>query len=144
MKNKLNLFVFLFFIVAFLGACKKVKTKNVEKEITSGTWKITQYTEDGVSDNPQFQNYTFTFSDGGTVTAVYNSLTISGTWSVKKDNSNDDSASDVDFVLNFPATDDFDEMNDDWDIVSQSDTKLELKDVSGGNGGTDLLTFEKK
>ena len=143
MKNTFRFMALPLFVLA-LGACNKVKTKSVEKDIISGTWKITKYTEDGVNENPQFQNYTFTFSDGGTVTAVNNSLTISGTWSVKKDNSNDDSVSDVDFALNFPSTDDFDELTDDWDIVSQTETKLELKDVSGGNGGTDLLTFEKK
>jgi hypothetical protein len=39
-------------------------------------------------------------------------------------------------------TNDFEDLNDDWDIISHSPTKIELKDVSGGNGGTDYLTFE--
>ena len=37
----------------------------------------------------------------------------------------------------------FEDLNDDWDFISQSSTKIELIDVSGGNGGTDYLTFEK-
>jgi len=40
-------------------------------------------------------------------------------------------------------TNDFEDLNDDWDFISQSATKVELIDVSGGNGGTDYLTFEK-
>lgn len=36
-----------------------------------------------------------------------------------------------------------DELTDDWDIISYTDTKIQLVDVSGGNGGTDYLTFEK-
>ena len=40
-------------------------------------------------------------------------------------------------------TNNFEELNDDWDVVSQSATKIELIDVSGGNGGTDYLTFER-
>ena len=39
---------------------------------------------------------------------------------------------------------DFEDLNDDWDIISQSSSKIELIDISGGNGGTDYLTFEKK
>ena len=29
----------------------------------------------------------------------------------------------------------FEDLNDDWDFISQSSTKIELIDVSGGNGG---------
>ena len=38
---------------------------------------------------------------------------------------------------------DFEELSDDWDITSSSNTKIDLIDVSGGNGGTDTLIFEK-
>ncbi len=41
-------------------------------------------------------------------------------------------------------TTDFEELSDDWDIISHSSTKIELIDISGGNGGTDYLTFEKQ
>ncbi|MEZ4988540.1 MAG: hypothetical protein R2795_26535 [Saprospiraceae bacterium] len=37
----------------------------------------------------------------------------------------------------------FEELNEDWEIISQSDTRIELVHVSGGNGGTDYLTFER-
>lgn len=34
-------------------------------------------------------------------------------------------------------------LSDDWDVLERTDTKIRLIDVSGGNGGTDYLTFEK-
>jgi hypothetical protein len=40
-------------------------------------------------------------------------------------------------------TNDFEDLNDDWDFISQSANKIELLDVSGGSGETDYLTFEK-
>ncbi|MDG1347821.1 MAG: hypothetical protein P8M61_08720 [Crocinitomicaceae bacterium] len=71
------------------------------------------------------------------------STTISRTWSVTDSNSNDDKPSDMHSNLNFNTNGNFEELNDDWEIVSQSSTKIELTDVSGGNGGTDYLTFTK-
>ncbi len=51
---------------------------------------------------------------------------------------------DIDFNIFFASPADFAELSDDWEIISHSATKIELRDVSGGNGGTDLLTFEKQ
>ena len=53
------------------------------------------------------------------------------------------SSDDDHFVVFFASPPDFADLSDDWSIVSVSTTKIELIDVSGGNGGTDYLTFEK-
>ena len=129
--------------IVALSGCKKVKPKKVEDSVIEGSWKVTRFEEDGEDETYYFSDYMFDFKDGGTVTATSSNNTVSGTWSVQEDNSNDDSSSDVDFVLSFPATNNFDELSDDWDIDEQSDSKLELKDVSGGDGSVDRLTFEK-
>lgn len=50
----------------------------------------------------------------------------------------------IDFNIFFASPENFSELSDDWNIVSYSDTKIELMDVSGGDGETDLLTFEKQ
>ena len=57
-------------------------------------------------------------------------------------NSSDD---DDDFILDFavPESSDFEDLIDDWDFISVDNTKIELRDISGGNGGTDYLTFER-
>ncbi|MCM4152822.1 hypothetical protein DHD05_14595 [Arenibacter sp. N53] len=53
------------------------------------------------------------------------------------------SSGEIDFNIFFASPADFAELSEDWDIISHSSTKIELKHVSGGNGGTDLLTLEK-
>lgn len=50
----------------------------------------------------------------------------------------------IDFNIFFASPADFNELSEDWNIVSYSANKIELIHESGGNGGTDLLTFEKQ
>lgn len=135
--------VLLVATLVFVGvACNKIKPKKVEKTMTEGTWKVTLFSEDGVDETYYFNGYTFTFSDGGSVTAVNGNSSIGGTWSVSKSGSDDDSK-EAHFNLSFPNTNNFDELSDDWHIVSLSDNRLELEDVSGGDGSIDKLTFEQ-
>ena len=110
-----------------------------------GTWRITLYEDNGVNETNNYANYIFTFNSNGVLTAV-NTTTYNGTWSVTASNSNDDSQDDLDFNIAFlaPAPSAFtDDLTDDWDIISYTANKIQLIDVSGGNGGTDYLTFEK-
>ncbi|MCB0457968.1 MAG: hypothetical protein KDC91_09510 [Flavobacteriaceae bacterium] len=117
----------------------------------SGTWRITSFIDSGQDETSDFNGYIFTFNENGTVTATKGATTISGTWSVSDDSSNsssdDDgnSTDDDDFNLFFSVSpdSDFEDLNDDWDFISVSSTKMELIDISGGNGGTDYLTFQK-
>ena len=129
-----------------LQSCKKedTKTKNeVETNIVEGTWRISNFVDSGTNETSDFTGYNFTFSTDGKLTASNGTNYYTGTWSITDSNSDDDSKDDLDFNIYFNLTNDFEELNDDWDISSQSETKLELIDVSGGNGGTDYLTFEK-
>ncbi len=120
-------------------------------EVTSiaatDSWRITSYIDSGQDETTDFTNYEFTFLSNGTVSASNVSDQVTGTWSVTDSNSNDDSSSDddVDFNINFnvTATSVFFDLNDDWDIVSYTSTTISLRDVSGGNGGTDTLVFQK-
>lgn len=49
----------------------------------------------------------------------------------------------IDFNIFFASPEDFNELSEDWNIVSYSNTKIELIHISGGDGETDLLTLEK-
>lgn len=113
--------------------------------VTSGTWRITFYEDSGVDETYHFTGYNFTFGASNVLTASNGTNTYTGTWSVTNSDSNDDSPSnDLDFNILFATPAVFaDELSDDWDILSRTDTKIELVDVSGGNGGTDYLTLEK-
>lgn len=104
--------------------------------IESGTWKVSYFYDSGDETN-KFTGYNFTFNSSGTVTATKSSTTINGTWS----SGNDDSQ--VKLVLDFNNVNPFDDIEDDWHVISQSSATIKLIDVSGGGGGTDYLTFEK-
>lgn len=119
-------------------------TSEVVNTVTDGTWRITLFDEDGNNQTNHFTNYNFTFGPSNVLTATNGSTTVTGFWSVTNDNSNDDNpGSDVDFNILFNSPDNFAELSEDWHILERTATKIRLRHISGGNGGTDLLTFEK-
>lgn len=115
----------------------------IENNVQSGTWIITYFNDSGVNETSNFSGFTFTFGANGVLTATSSSVSYTGTWSISDSNSNDDSQDDLDFNIYFNLTNDFEDLVDDWDIQSQTSSKIELMDVSGGKGDTDYLTFEK-
>ncbi len=119
----------------------------VANNMKSGTWRVTSYTEDGNDETNHFTNYNFDFNENGVVVAVNGTNTYSGIWSVTDSNSSDDddngSNDDIDFNIGFSSPADFADLTDDWDVESSTGTKITLVDISGGNGGTDYLVFEK-
>jgi hypothetical protein len=125
---------------SLLVACNKegepVPVSNVSQVAESGKWKISLFNDSGKDETYHFTGYEFTFNDGR-ITVSKNGTTVSGTYGALRDDGKNKLA------LNFGAITPFDELNDDWDIVEESKSRIRLEDVSGGNGGTDLLTFEK-
>lgn len=108
--------------------------------VTNGTWKITYYYDSDKEETSNFSGYTFTFTSNGVLTATNGTLTHSGTWSISND---DDNKSDLDFNIAFSAPATFVDLTEDWDIIEKTSTSIKLKDVSGGDGLTDYLTFTK-
>lgn len=112
--------------------------------VKSGTWRITLYKDSDNDETSNFTGYTFTFGSSSVLTATDGVNTYSGSWSVTSDNSLDDSPSnDLDFNIAFATPPNFEELTEDWNILEFTSTKVRLVHVSGGNGGTDYLTFEK-
>ena len=118
---------------------------DVINTVSSGTWRVTNFNEDGVDHTSYFTNFNFTFGASNVLTATNGSDTHVGVWSVTNDDSNDDSpsSSGVDFNIFFASPNNFTEISEDWDILERTSTKIRLKHVSGGDGSVDLLTFEK-
>lgn len=109
-----------------------------QNTFVNGSWRVTLFSEDGSNQTSQFSNYDFVFGTNGTVTAENGSTTMNGTWTTGTDDSTPK------FIINFSATNGpFEEISEDWRILTASATKVELKHVSGGDGSIDLLTFEK-
>ncbi|TVZ25236.1 META domain-containing protein [Gillisia sp. Hel_I_86] len=117
----------------------------VKTNVQSGTWRITKFMEDDVDETDRFTGFSLIFDANGTLTASDGTETFMGTWSITDSDSSDDDSNDddLDFNINFNLTNDFEDLNDDWNFVSRSATKVELTDISDGNGGIDFLTFEK-
>ena len=120
----------------------------IESTAESGSWRITNFNDSGQNETSDFAGYSFSFNANGSLVASNGITTLTGTWSVTDDsNSSDDSSSDddIDFNIFFPVPEshDFEDLNDDWDVMSFSSNRIDLIDISGGNGGTDILVFEK-
>src|SRR5690606_16260022 len=117
---------------------QNVEVQQVTNTAESGDWRITYFFDSDHEETDHFNGYTFTFNQDGSLVAVNGNTTVTGTWSVTDDSSNDDdgNSGDIDFNIFFASPADFEDLSDDWDIVSVSNSKIELTDVSGGNGGT--------
>ena len=135
----------VFFSGLFLfSTCKKedavapVITLNaVNTTIVASTWRVTYYYDHSFDATASFSGYAFTFGTNGTVTATKGSTTATGTWT----SGNDDSQ--VKFVLSFVSPASFTEISNDWHVIERTDTKIRLQEISGGGGGTEMITFER-
>ncbi|MDH3381722.1 MAG: hypothetical protein OEL54_03395 [Flavobacteriaceae bacterium] len=134
----------LFFISLFISCSDDsgdnlpltIAPNNVEGILINGTWKITSYMDDDKNETNDYTGYIFTFMTDKTVN-VSGGRSSSGFWNTFKDDKI------VKFNLNFENQIPLDELNDDWIIKLLTVRKIELEDVSGGNGSIDKLTFEK-
>lgn len=125
--SSILLFVFL--------SCSRDDSVQVANRINEGSWKITYYYDKDHDETADYSTLTFDFNDDGSVTATTSSSTYQGTWSTGNDDSSDK------LYLTFSNPDLLMEISDDWIILDQSSSKIELKDDS--DSGTELLTFEK-
>ncbi|HUR11938.1 MAG TPA: hypothetical protein VM012_11240 [Flavitalea sp.] len=90
-------------------------------QIVMGTWKV-QYYFDNADETSDFNNFTFTFNNDGTLTATNGTISAGGGWTVINDDGKKK------FVLTIVSTSVLQKLNDDWQIVSSSSTELKLKD----------------
>lgn len=134
--SALTLFLFV--------SCKKddnstssISTTTVTNTIVSGTWKITYYWDTDHEETASYSGYNFAFGSGNILTATKTGSSVTGTWTTLLDDS------EIKLVLGFSTPTSFVEISDDWHVIERTDTRIKLQHISGGNGGTDYLTFEK-
>ncbi len=139
----------LLFICFIITSCSSDDDNNdtnnsvqttIENNTQSGTWQITQFIDSGIDETSDFSGYNFTFNNTSVLSASNGTNNFEGNWNISSDGSDLD---DVELGIFFALMNDFDDLTDDWDFISQSSTKIELIDVSGGGEPDDLLTFEK-
>lgn len=128
------------------GVNGMVNVEQVKSTVMTGSWQVALFEEDGVTETEYFTGFTLLFESDGRLTANNGETSVSGAWSITSDSSSsdDDSSSDdnVDFNIFFASPPNFADISEDWDIVSFSSTRIELKDESG-DGSIDRLVFEK-
>ncbi|MDX1313890.1 MAG: hypothetical protein R3356_00190 [Eudoraea sp.] len=103
--------------------------------LSDGTWSVSSYLDDGIDETSTFNGYSFNFDAGGTVEAN-DGTPVTGTWSYLESSNK--------LILNFGTAIPLEELNDDWDVLAVTDTQVDLRSVSGGNGGTDTLILNKQ
>ena len=62
----------------------------VTNTVSSGTWRVTLFDEDGNDHTGNFNGYAFTFGASNVLTAANGDTTVTGYWSVTSDDSSDD------------------------------------------------------
>src|SRR5690606_32440004 len=102
--------------------------------LMAANWKVGSYIDSGDDETSDYNGYTVDFKINSQVVATNGSNTNSGSWSVN--------GSGNELTLEFDGFP-FDEFNDEWDIISVQPDRIELRDVSGGGSGTDILIFVK-
>lgn len=126
-------------LVLFASCTDDSSNKNINEVVTATSWKVTNFTEDGVDQTYYFSNYTFTFNEDGTMSATNGTNTYNGTWAKGTDDSTPK------LILTFSVSSGpFEEISEDWEILTSTTSIIDLKHISGGDGSVDLLKFEKK
>lgn len=102
---------------------------------TSGTWRVSLFTDSGNNETGDFSGYTFTFNSDGSLVAVKSSLSKTGSWN----------SSSGKFTIDLGPKDNTNkplgELTDDWKIISTSDSEIKLTDDNSSSA--EFLTFTK-
>ena len=137
MKTRFLSFLLAAIIVSASSCLTGSTDSNTGQIVSSGTWRVTLFTDSGNDETSDFNGYSFTFSDGGTITAVKNGVTKTGTWSI----SNSSSKFNIDLGAKVDANKPLGELTDDWKIISSSETVIRLTDDNSSSN--EFLTFTK-
>ena len=105
-----------------------------------GEWMIAKYTEGDNDETQDYAAFTFAFQAelAVNVTTGETGPTYPGLWRIIRD-----SEGELKCYLNFGLATAIQDLMDDWKIVSVTNSRIELKDISGDNT-TEILVFEKK
>jgi hypothetical protein len=144
MKQAKKIFLAGTLFLFVLSSCQKednsLAPSNVEasKIVQQGTWRVTQYIDCGEDETYHFSGYAITFSSLGVVTAVNNSITLTGGWNTGNN------LNQSEFYMQFGNVIPFGEIDDDcWHIIENTQSRIRLEDECGGIDDKDFLTFEK-
>ncbi len=142
MKNSILNSAFILLLLIGASSCQKSNNTNspaiFKSAIQKGNWKVTLYNKNGKEETAYFSEYNFHFASDGKAIATTSGIDLSGSWSCGTEDNL------LKLYLNFGGSNPLQVINNDWHVVLQNATTIKLDDISGGNGATEILTFEKK
>ena len=134
--KKVFLFVSICSIV-FAGCTKEQAPASVANAVTSGTWRVTHFSERSNNETSDFSGYTFTFQSNGKVLASKNGIIKEGNWS----ESTGSQKLTIDLGVKEDSNKPLGELSDEWVILSKTSTKINLADDNSSSN--ELLEFTK-
>ena len=133
------LFSLLIATTVFVSSCDPTggTDSTTSQVVTSGSWRVTLFTDSGNDETSDFAGYTFTFNGNGILAAVKNGATINGNWNVNSSSNKFNIDLGPKIVSNKPLG----ELTDDWKILSTTETVIRLTDDNASSN--EFLTFTK-
>lgn len=124
--------VILILISSTISSCKKDESNNpsAAATITSGSWRVSYYYDKIKDETSDYAGNTFTFQQNGQLNVTTSAGNSTGSWSIVN---SDDNGGSQKLILFVGAGDPLNSLNDDWQITSVTNTKIELKDDSNNN-----------
>jgi hypothetical protein len=108
-------------LVASLCGCPNNNNDELTATITTGTWRVSYYINNGDEDTSLFHGYVFTFIPDGTVSVARPSLPVApGTWN-EHDN-------DYRLELDFGQSGLLERLNEDWVVAEVNDNVVLLNE----------------
>jgi len=106
--------------------------------LINNNWKISHYFNN-TNQTSVFSDYTISFSsERGIITSSNPTGDHSGYW-----NTSTGDHYDLELNINFLNTHNLNELTEDWDVVSVTNTTIKLRDLSREDGTEDLLTLQR-
>lgn len=144
---KIKLFSCLLFLTLTLNSCSSddvplLNEAKVIERMSSGTWKITNFTFQNVNKTSDYSGVIFDFDAISLTLSNTGTLPVAGSWGVMDDGFEGE----PDLVVSLALTSvepRFTNISDDWHIIESTSNKLKLKDENLETGSIDYLTFEK-
>lgn len=102
--------------------------------LTNSSWRITYFFD--VSDQTEFFNgWNFSFNEDGTVFAADDADSFEGDWESYGDSGV------LELDIDFDSVDPVKELDEEWEVLEYSESRIQLEDTSGGSAVT--VVFEK-
>src|SRR5689334_1789380 len=112
MKQKIQSILMIAVVMASVSCTKSNDiVSGAGQVVTSGNWRVTLFTDSGNDETIDFTGYSFTFSDGGSLTAVKSGVSTTGTWSTSSNKLN------IDLGPKDNTNKPLGELTDDWKIL---------------------------